>query len=299
MAETHFKIVFEGQPRAGVEIEKAKLNLAHLFKSDASVVDKLFNGSPVVLKRGLAHEEALHYLDALHQAGVEANIEIDTPVFLSLDDIHQPASHRSESSPYAPPNAPVIAVQQGFSELKVFTIQGRIGRLRYLAWSLVLMVAVGIFAAICAALMTSSLIVGGLFGTVAVVGFFIVSVQIGAQRLHDAGWSAWLLLLNLVPVVGSLFPFVLVVVPGNLGANQYGPPQPPNSKAVKILACMWLLIGALGMVSYFVGDLGLVEDEVQTTANEYENTLPFDTDDDDDTSQPAESASPSVDYKDE
>ncbi|WP_297844719.1 DUF805 domain-containing protein [Pseudomonas sp.] len=299
MAETHFKIVFAGQLRNGVEIETAKLNLAQLFKSDASVVGKLFNGTPVALKRGLSHEQALHYLDALHEAGVEAAIEVDPPVVLSLDEIHHPASYRTESSPYAPPNAAVAPTTPEFAELKVFTVQGRIGRLRYLAWSLVLMVAASIFAGTCAALMTSSLIAGGLFATIAVVGFFIVSVQIGAQRLHDAGWSAWLLLLNLVPVVGSLFPILMVVVPGNTGPNQYGSPQPPNSRAVKVLACMWLLIVALGMVGYFGGGLGVFEDEVQTTANEYENTLPFDNDNDSDTSQPADSASPSVDYKDE
>ncbi len=33
MAETHFKIVFEGQVRDGVEPEVAKANLARLFKS--------------------------------------------------------------------------------------------------------------------------------------------------------------------------------------------------------------------------------------------------------------------------
>jgi len=299
MAETHFKIVFEGQLRNGVEIETAKLNLTQLFKSDASVVDKLFNGTSVVLKRGLLHEQAMHYLDALHEAGVEATIEVDTPVVLSLDEIHHPASHGAESSPYAPPNAAVAPAAPGFSELKVFTVQGRIGRLRYLAWSLVLMIAASIFAGICAALMTHSLIAGGLFATIAAVGFFIVSVQIGAQRLHDAGWSAWLLLLNLVPVVGSLFPVLMVVVPGNKGPNQYGSPQPPNSRAVKVLACMWLLIVALGLVGYLVGGLSVFEDEVQTTATEYENTLPFDDDDDSDTSQPADSTSPSVNYKDE
>ncbi|MDB6051273.1 MAG: hypothetical protein JWR17_4019 [Pseudomonas sp.] len=299
MAETHFKIVFEGHLRNGVDIETAKLNLAGLFKSDASAVEKLFDGRPVVLKRGLSHEQALHYLDALNDAGVEAALEIETPIILSLDEIDTPTTYRAEPSPYAPPNAAVIPAAPGFSELKVFTVQGRIGRLRYLAWSLVLMGAVSIFAGICAGLMTSSLIAGGLFATIAVVGFLIVSIQIGAQRLHDAGWSAWLLLLNLVPVVGSLFPILMVVVPGNPGPNQYGAPQPPNTKAVKVLACMWVLIVALGMVGYFVGGLGLFEDEVQTTANEYENILPYDDDNDSDASQPADRASPPVDYKDQ
>ena len=47
MAETHFKIIFEGKLRNGVELQTAKLNLASLFKSEASVVDKLFSDQPV------------------------------------------------------------------------------------------------------------------------------------------------------------------------------------------------------------------------------------------------------------
>ncbi|MEB0080177.1 DUF805 domain-containing protein [Pseudomonas sp. CCI3.2] len=300
MADPHFKIIFNGQLRNGVERETASLNLTELFKSDASIVEKLFSGRAATLKHGLSHEQALRYLEALHEAGVEAHIEVESPVSATSDDTHQSPSYRPqiEPSPYAPPQAPVVSTLEGFSELKVFSVQGRIGRLRYLAWSLVLMVSIGVAAAICAALMTSSLIAGGLLTTIAVVAFIIISVQIGAQRLHDAGWSAWLLLLNIVPFVGTLFPILMMVVPGNAGANEYGAPQPPNSKTVKILACIWLLILALGTAGFFVGGLGLFENEVQTTATEYENTLPYDDDNDNDAAQPADSTPPSVDYKD-
>jgi uncharacterized membrane protein YhaH (DUF805 family) len=294
MAETHFKIIFEGKLRNGVELETAKLNLAALFKSEAAVVEKLFSGQPVILKRGLSQEQAQRYLNALQDAGVEARIETEHPtVNLNLDDIQPARPYQAPiqaSSPYAPPQAAVGASLPEFAELKVFTIQGRIGRLRYLAWSLVLMVAILIVATLCAFLLTNSLVAGGLIITVAVVAFAIVSVQIGVQRLHDAGWSGWLLLINLIPFVGSLFPLLMMIVPGNAGVNQYGPPQPPNGKAVKILASMWVLLIALSSLGLYVGGVNMFEDEVQSTANEYENTLPQDDDNDSD------SASPSVDY---
>lgn len=306
MAETHFKIIFEGKLRNGVEIETAKLNLAGLFKSETSTVEKLFRGHRVTLKRGLSQEQAQHYLSALNDAGVEARIEADPAISLSMDEIAEPNPYQTPvetpslaTSPYAPPRAPVGATLPEFAELKVFTVQGRIGRLRYLAWSLVLIAAIFAVAGICAALMTSSLVGGGLLITIVTVGFFIVSVQIGVQRLHDAGWSGWLLLINLVPFVGALFPILMMVVPGNTGPNQYGAPQPPNSKAVKVLAAMWVMILAVLLVGFFVGGVGMFEDEVQTTASEYENTLPYDDDTDSDTSQPADAAPPSVDYKDE
>ncbi|MDB5983810.1 MAG: hypothetical protein JWQ69_4825 [Pseudomonas sp.] len=301
MAETHFKIIFEGRLRNGVELETAKLNLAGLFKSEASVVEKLFSGQPVILKRGLSQEQAQRYLSALHQAGVEAQVETEHPtVNLSLDEVEPPKSYQAPiepSSPYAPPQAAVGASLPEFSELKVFTVQGRIGRLRYLAWSLVLMLAILVVATLCALLLTNSLVAGGLIITVAVVAFAIVSVQIGVQRLHDAGWSGWLLLINLVPFVGSLFPLLLMIIPGNAGVNQYGPPQPPNGKAVKILASMWVLVIAISSLGLYVGGVNMFENEVQSTASEYENTLPQDDDNDSDASQPGDAASPSVDYK--
>ncbi|MCV2488524.1 DUF805 domain-containing protein [Geodermatophilus sp. YIM 151500] len=46
-----------------------------------------------------------------------------------------------------------------------------------------------------------------------------------AARLHDRGLSAWWLLLNLLPLIGQLVLLVLVgFLPGDRGANRYGPP---------------------------------------------------------------------------
>jgi uncharacterized membrane protein YhaH (DUF805 family) len=295
MAETHFKIVFEGKLRTGVDIETAKLNMAGLFKRELSAVEKLFSGQPVALKRGLSQEQALHYLSVLNDAGIEARIEADPAISLSLEEIDEPKSYRAPeesqhgASPYAPPRAQVGAAWPAFGELNVFTVQGRIGRLRYLAWTLVLMVAILAVTGVCAAVLTRSLVGGGLLIAIAAIGFFIVSVQIGVQRLHDVGWSGWLLLINLVPFVGSLFPILMMVIPGNAGANQYGAPQPPNTKAVKALASLWLAIIAILMVGAFVGGIATFESEVQTTTSEYENNLPYDDDNDNDTSQPADS----------
>ena len=75
------------------------------------------------------------------------------------------------------------------------------------------------------------------------------------------------------------------------------PPQPPNSSAVKVLASMWILLIALSSVAALCGGVNLFEDEMQSTASEYENTLPQDDDNDSDIAQPADDAPPSVDYK--
>ncbi|MBR7216129.1 DUF805 domain-containing protein [Pseudomonas sp. B2021] len=269
MSDSRFKIVFDGALRPGVESTTAKLNLAELFKSDVEAIEKLFTGRPVALKRDLSHSDAETYLTALHNAGVDARIEVEQPVAFSLAETHETGSStadRAAASPYAPPRAAVGDDLPEFATLKVFTIHGRIGRLRYLAWTLALtvamLVAAGIISTVGFAVATASptiaIIIGSLLGFALFVALVVVSVQIGVQRLHDLGWSGWLYLLNLVPLVNSVFPLLLLVLPGNTGANQYGAPPPRNSTAVKILASLWLafiplmliIVVTLGMNGY-------------------------------------------------
>ena len=255
MSDNRFKIVFDGALLPGVESTTAKLNLAELFKSDVEAIEKLFTGRPVALKRDLSHPDAETYLTALKNTGIDARIEAEQPVAFSLAETHETDSARSDvssaaASPYAPPRATVGDNLPEFSTLKVFTVNGRIGRLRFLAWTLVLSLAMfaivgALFTVglgIAAASPTAAIIIGSLLGFVVLVASVWISVQITVQRLHDLGWSGWLWFLNLVPIVGSIFPILLIVLPGNAGANQYGAPPPRNSTAVKVLATLWLAL---------------------------------------------------------
>ena len=90
---------------------------------------------------------------------------------------------------------------------------------------------------------------GSLLVVLATIAVFVIAIQIGVQRLHDIGWSGWLLLINIVPVVGSVFALLMVVMPGTNGANRYGPMPPPNSTAVKVLACLFLLVPLSGIIA--------------------------------------------------
>lgn len=282
MPDTHFKIVFEGQLRDGVSLETAKRNLAQLFKSEVSAIDRLFNGQPVALKRGLIHSEADRYLKALHEAGIDARVEPDPAISLSLEEVSEPSPYRTpidppDASPYAPPKAavdtPVLR-----SELKVFSIQGRIGRLRYLAWSLVWIGSALLAGLVCAAVMSVSLVAGGLLTTVTVIALAVVSIQIGVQRLHDIGWSGWFLLLNLVPFLGSFFPLVMALMPGNATANLYGAPPPSNTRAVKVLSGLWLVVIILFILLTVFSGIAAMTQELQSTVDLYEQALPYDDD---------------------
>ena len=312
MSDNRFKIVFDGTLQAGVDKTTAQFNLAALFKTDVASVERLFSGQPVALKRDLSAAEAESYLQALRKTGIEARLE-DEPatVELSLADIDDlpastpPPDTTTYQSPYAPPQARVGDNLPAFGQLKAFTTNGRIGRLRYLAWSMVLMfvtlpVAGAIFAfamGAAAASLNTAIVIGVVLGGAALIAFVIFSVQIAVQRLHDIGWSGWLWLLTLVPFVGSLFPFVLMFCPGNSGANQYGAPPPPNSTAVKVLAVLSVVFGVIVGIAAVTGSLANLEKYNKESASYSESSDATSTDDADSTSDAAaESAPPAVDY---
>ena len=275
MSEHRFKIVFDGTLLPGVDINTAKLNLAALYKSEVAAVERLFSGQPVTLKRDLSQIDAQTYLQALKNTGIDARLEPEPVIELNLSDVrdHAPAVTEPDS-PYAPPQADVAERVPEYALLKPFSIEGRIGRLRFLAWSMVLslvtIAVVGVFALIALALVstdsTAGLIVGGILAFVLCVVFLIATILISVQRLHDVGWSGWLWLLNLVPFVGSFFPLLLVVLPGAGVANRYGAPPPPNSTAVKVLSSLWLVLIALMIVGAMAGGISAIQDT-------YENTL--------------------------
>ena len=151
------------------------------------------------------------------------------------------------ATPYATPKAAVAEALPEFGELKAFTTDGRIGRLRYLAWSMVLMLACLPVFAIAGGFFAVSEILGGLLIVVVGIAVAVVGIMFGVKRLHDIGWSGWLLLVTLVPIVGGVFSLLLFIIPGSTEANRFGPPPPPNSRAVKILALSWVAIIVIGI----------------------------------------------------
>ncbi|GLZ89327.1 hypothetical protein Pres01_53780 [Metapseudomonas resinovorans] len=153
------------------------------------------------------------------------------------------------ASPYAPPRAQVGEQLPEFGELKVLGTSGRIGRVRYLGWSMALMLAFLPIGGVILGSFALSDALAGLLTLVACLALVVVSVCIGVQRIHDIGWSGWLWLLNFVPIVGSVFALLMLFMPGTDGPNRYGPPPPPNSRAVKVLAWLIILVPVIGIVA--------------------------------------------------
>lgn len=245
MSSTLYKIVFEGSTLPGFAPDTAKANLAGLFNTDAAGIERLFTGRKVALKRNLQQAEAQKYLDALHQAGVDARIEAEEQ--LSLAPIESPAT-LDTGSPYATPQARVDTQWASDGPLKVFTTNGRIGRVRYLGWAMGVCLVAMPAMLVAALVMSLSSTLGWVLMVALGATFVTVNVMIGVQRLHDINWTGWLYLINFAPYVGGVFSLMILLIPGTQGVNKYGPPAPPDSRAVRVLAWLWLVFILLAIV---------------------------------------------------
>jgi uncharacterized membrane protein YhaH (DUF805 family) len=153
-----------------------------------------------------------------------------------------------EANPYQAPQSTIADTDSDeFGEVKVFSFQGRMGRLRYLGYS---------FGFYLLSVLISSLVAGvaagaqgGDPGVVASVIPMIIMLVImpllfmfTIQRLHDVNLSGWFSLLMLVPFVNFLATIGLMVAPGTKGENNYGLQPPPNSSGVVVMAMIVPLV---------------------------------------------------------
>jgi len=140
--------------------------------------------------------------------------------------------NESSPNPFAAPQAQVSDIPQheGVGELKLFSFEGRIGRMRYLAYCTAALLsyklAVGVLVA---GLGDSPVGLLVLISSLVVLGWFHVIT--GIKRCHDLGLSGWWWLSLLVPVI----VLVWIFVPGSKQANRFGAPPPPNGLGVKVL----------------------------------------------------------------
>ncbi len=73
----------------------------------------------------------------------------------------------------------------------------------------------------------------GDLGFISISGLYMLALllpswAVTVRRLHDVGKSGWWIFIKLVPIIGEILLFILLVTDSQPGENQYG----PNPKAV-------------------------------------------------------------------
>ena len=148
-----------------------------------------------------------------------------------------------QNNPYSAPTAAVSDMQndEGFGDLKIFTSNGRIGRIRYLMYTM----GIGLAGMLLAMLLMMIPVIGPILAIAMYVGILVVSIFLTIQRSHDFNVTGWMSLVILIPLVSLIFYFI----PGTKGTNKYGLQPPPNSTAIKVTAFLLLALFILGIVA--------------------------------------------------
>ncbi|MGD8783413.1 MAG: DUF805 domain-containing protein [Thioalkalispiraceae bacterium] len=157
----------------------------------------------------------------------------------------------SEINQYQTPRSQVE--QQGaeeFSQPRIFSVSGRIGRMRFLAYAMGAYLVISIFVAVLSPIIG----LGGSIGSTAGMALIFITtiVQLvfyfmfAIQRAHDMNSSGWLSLILLIPLIGFL---VFMFVPGTQGPNRFGAPAPANGIGVILLALIMPITGIIGIIA--------------------------------------------------
>ncbi|MES2000491.1 MAG: DUF805 domain-containing protein [Pseudomonadota bacterium] len=154
------------------------------------------------------------------------------------------------ANPYQAPrsNVDFQSRDDDYSEVKVLSVSGRIGRLRYLGYGIGYSILIYLaFALVGGLLVLLGLPRNALMGIVmlAYVPIIILSIMLAIQRAHDFNKTGWLSLLAFVPFVSLIFLFI----PGTDGENRFGKQTPPNRSGMIWLVLIPVFIGIVGIMA--------------------------------------------------
>lgn len=132
---------------------------------------------------------------------------------------------------------------------EVFSVRGRIGRLRYLAYNAILVLIAFGAAAVLGVL---DRVAGDWLGFLTyplMLAMFAGSVIMAKRRANDLNASGWWAITVLIPLVNMVAWLWLTFAPGKAGANDYGPAPAPNSRGIVVFAWIYAVFFVLGMIA--------------------------------------------------
>jgi len=158
-------------------------------------------------------------------------------------------------NPYAAPTAsltPVLDDVQTYTP-RMFSLRGRIGRLRYLAYNL------GYLGLMCLVLVLP------VIGLLLVLPLLVFNFALHTRRLNDMQWSGWWSVFMVVPYLNIIPGLFLLFGTGDEAANLYGPAPAPNTRALVLGATLSIpAIGLAGVLAAIA--IPAYQDHVKTQA---------------------------------
>lgn len=156
-------------------------------------------------------------------------------------------------NPYQSPTAPVAGTDTGATyQPRLFALSGRIGRWRYLAYSMsgpILAMMLAMLPAIAVQALGFNTM-GMILMAMGMAAVMVYALSITVRRLNDMDMSGWMCLLMIVPIANVAMWLLLALKGGTSGANRYGLPPGPNNFGVILAALIFPFgIGILAAIS--------------------------------------------------
>lgn len=140
-------------------------------------------------------------------------------------------------------------ISRRYSDVRVLSAEGRIGRFEYFFYSLALPFLVFWIIAALAGIASRFGELGGAIAYVLLAAglcaAIIIYIQLTIQRCHDFNAKGWLSLLVILPFACVLF----WMIPGNASNNRFGKPPRPSSSALK-MGAMLLMITLVAITTF-------------------------------------------------
>ena len=115
-----------------------------------------------------------------------------------------------------------------WAKQNIFTTEGRLNRLKYFQYTLLVSLSVGIVEVILVWLTTK--ITGSNEGVLVTAVYIVTSLpmffgnaMVTVRRCHDLNLSGFYVLLCAIPVINVLFSIYLLFAKGTIGWNRFGP----------------------------------------------------------------------------
>lgn len=162
------------------------------------------------------------------------------------------------NNPYESPKSNPTTTSTETYQPKMFAINGRIGRLRYLAYGMfytvITLFLIGIAAFLIPSIASIFTEISGVTSMLLLIVLYlpliIISIILVRRRLNDLDRSGWWQLVMYVPFVGLLFALYVLFWPGTKGSNSYGFQPNKNPTAIIVLAVgIPVIFGILAAIS--------------------------------------------------
>ena len=93
MSVEHFKVVFSGQILDGFDRANVRHQFSRSFRAPEKLVDRVFGGGAVVIKKDLEHQTAIRLAELLNNLGMQSRLKVMPPV-IATDHLYASSSRQ-------------------------------------------------------------------------------------------------------------------------------------------------------------------------------------------------------------